>query len=78
MAKLLVLIDKDGASVIQPGDWHAEPGETDLIASLIGKALTRVEIRDEGEVYLEFDHHGSMTIQPSFKQDVFTRLGGIV
>jgi hypothetical protein len=48
--------------------------ETLRISRLIGKALTRVEIREGGIVMLEFDPHGSITIRPQFGQEVVTSL----
>jgi translation initiation factor IF-1 len=48
--------------------------ETLRISRLIGRVLTRVEIREGGVVMLEFDPHGSITIRPEFRQEVVTSL----
>jgi len=46
--------------------------ETRRVRYLIGKALTRLEFRNDGEVYVEFDPFGSITIKPRFDQEILT------
>lgn len=48
--------------------------ETRRVQFLIGKPLSRLEFRGDGEVYLEFDPFGSITIRPTFDQEVLTSI----
>jgi hypothetical protein len=48
--------------------------ETRRVRFLIGKQLSRLEFRGDGEVYLEFDPFGSITIRPTFDQEVLTSI----
>ena len=48
--------------------------ETRRIFALIGKPLTRMEFSDNGEVYLEFNPFGSITVRPRFDQEILTSI----
>ncbi len=49
-----------------------ENQETNRMFKLIGKRLTLIEVRENGEVYLEFDPFGSITIGPKVEQEIHT------
>lgn len=59
-------------ALITAGTLEPNNEETQRMARLIGRRLTRIEIREGGVVYLEFDPTGAVTIRPNFSQEVFT------
>jgi hypothetical protein len=49
-----------------------ENEETARMSKLIGKRLTLIEVRENGEIYLEFNPHGSITISLKVQQEILT------
>ncbi len=57
-------------AVISDHGATPDTDETRKMASLIGKRLTMIEIRDEGEVYLEFNPYGAITVKHDVKIEI--------
>ncbi len=57
-------------AVISAEGATPEDEQTRRLRYLIGKPLTRLEFRNDGTVYLEFDPFGSITIKPRFDQEI--------
>ncbi len=51
-----------------------ENEETDRMLKLIGKRLTLIRVLENGQVYLEFDIYGSITISPKVEQEIQTSI----
>lgn len=60
--------------VISNQEVTPDNAETRSFLSLIGRPLTRIEFREHGEVYLEFEPYGSLTIRPELTQSVHASL----
>lgn len=68
--------DEPKAAIAVISDRQVRPDnpETRQMFGLIGQRLTRIELREAGEVFLEFEPYGSLTISPKLTQEVCASL----